>query len=71
MSAHDVAIHAGVVERLLAAADGGAQVAPITDADATFDVERAYETLADLHARRVAQGWRAVGRKIGFTNRTI
>src|SRR5436190_18981809 len=71
MSAGDVAIRANVVERLLAAADGGAQIAPITDADATFDVERAYETLADLHASRVAQGWRAVGRKIGFTNRTI
>jgi len=71
MSAGDVAIRASVVERLLAAADGGAQMAPITDADTTFDVERAYETLADLHASRVAQGWRAVGRKIGFTNRTI
>ena len=62
---------AGTVDRLIAAADGGAQVAPLTDADPRFDVERAYETLAELHARRVAQGWRAVGRKIGFTNRTI
>jgi 2-oxo-3-hexenedioate decarboxylase len=62
---------AGLVERLLAAAGGGAQLAPITDSDPQFDVERAYEMLAELHARRVAQGWRAVGRKIGFTNRTI
>jgi 2-oxo-3-hexenedioate decarboxylase len=60
-----------VVDRLLAAADGGPQVAPVTDADPAFDVERGYEALAALHARRVAQGWRAVGRKIGFTNRTI
>jgi len=67
MSARD----ADVVERLLAAADGGAQLAPPTGDDPGFDVERAYETLAELHARRVAQGWRAVGRKIGFTNRTI
>lgn len=59
------------VERLLAAADGGPQIAPITDADPHFGVERSYETLAALHARRVAQGWRPVGRKIGFTNRTI
>ena len=71
MSARDVSVPAALVERLLHAADGGAQLAPITDADPRFDVERAYQTLADLHARRVAQGWRAVGRKIGFTNRTI
>ena len=60
-----------VVERILAAADGGGQLAPITEGDPHFDVERAYEALAELHARREAQGWRAVGRKIGFTNRTI
>ena len=58
-------------DRLLAAADGGPQIAPITDADPHFGVERAYETLAMLHARRIAQGWRPAGRKIGFTNRTI
>jgi 2-oxo-3-hexenedioate decarboxylase len=62
---------AGPVERILAAADGGAAIAPITDDDAAFDVERAYRVLETLHARRVAQGWRPVGRKIGFTNRTI
>lgn len=60
-----------IVERLLAAADGGPSLAPITDADPRFDVECAYETLAALHARRIAAGWRPVGRKIGFTNRTI
>jgi 2-oxo-3-hexenedioate decarboxylase len=60
-----------LVDRLLAAADGGPTLAPITDADARYDVERAYGTLAALHARRIAQGWRPVGRKIGFTNRTI
>lgn len=59
------------VDRLLAAADGGPQLAPITGTDPHFGVERAYETLALLHARRMAQGWRPVGRKIGFTNRTI
>lgn len=62
---------AGYVDRLIAAADGGPQLAPITDTDPHFGVERAYETLAVLHARRMAQGWRPVGRKIGFTNRTI
>ena len=30
-----------------------------------------YEAAQALHEHRVARGWRAVGRKIGFTNRTI
>lgn len=59
------------VGRILAAADGGAQIAPLTDDDPHYDVEHAYRTLATLHERRVAQGWRPAGRKIGFTNRTI
>ena len=34
---------ASYVDRLLAAADGGPQLAPITDTDPHFGVERAYE----------------------------
>jgi len=30
-----------------------------------------YAAARKLHAHRLAQGWRPVGRKIGFTNRTI
>jgi len=30
-----------------------------------------YEAARGLHEHRIAAGWRAVGRKIGFTNRTI
>lgn len=30
-----------------------------------------YSAAALLHAHRLAQGWKPVGRKIGFTNRTI
>src|SRR5258707_12336158 len=30
-----------------------------------------YEAARALHEHRVASGWRGVGRKIGFTNRTI
>jgi 2-oxo-3-hexenedioate decarboxylase len=41
---------ASYVDQLLAAADGGPQLAPITDTDPHFGVERAYETLAELHA---------------------
>ncbi|MEO8486381.1 MAG: hydratase [Betaproteobacteria bacterium] len=71
MTGPHVLSHDQVVARVLAAADGGPPIAPLTDADPHFGVERAYEALAALQARRVAQGWRPVGRKIGFTNRTI
>ena len=30
-----------------------------------------YAAARQLHAHRLAQGWRAAGRKIGFTNRTL
>jgi len=33
--------------------------------------ESGYAAARQLHAHRLAQGWRPVGRKIGFTNRTI
>lgn len=36
-----------------------------------FDLAAAYRVLDDISRRRHAQGARAVGRKIGFTNRTI
>ena len=44
---------------------------PISDTDASFDVASAYAVLHEIHARRTAMGWRRVGRKIGFTNRTL
>ena len=33
--------------------------------------ETGYAAARQLHARRLAQGWKLVGRKVGFTNRTI
>jgi len=33
--------------------------------------ETGYAAARQLHAHRLAQGWQAAGRKIGFTNRTI
>jgi 2-oxo-3-hexenedioate decarboxylase len=60
-----------VVERLLAAYDQAAIVPLITQADAGFDVAAAYGVLAEIEAHRRAQGWQPVGRKVGFTNRTI
>lgn len=60
-----------IADRLFAALESATQLAPISSLDPAFDVAAAYRVLDDLHARRVAQGWAPVGRKIGFTNRTI
>ncbi len=34
-------------------------------------IQHGYGAAQKLHAERIAQGWQAVGRKIGFTNRNI
>ena len=60
-----------VADALQAAHASGSSLAPITGWLPEFDVAAAYEVLHELELRRVAQGWRPVGRKIGFTNRTI
>jgi 2-oxo-3-hexenedioate decarboxylase len=61
-----------IANKLIAAYDGAAQIAPISSTDPSFDVPMAYEVLREIEARRrITQGWQPVGRKIGFTNRTI
>jgi 2-oxo-3-hexenedioate decarboxylase len=60
-----------IADRLIAAYDTATMIAPIAASTEGFDVAAAYEVLRDVEERRLAQGWRAVGRKIGFTNRTI
>ena len=61
----------GVAERLFAAVESATQIQPISATDPAFDVPAAYRVLHELHARRRSQGYRPVGRKIGFTNATI
>ncbi len=56
---------------LLEAFDAGHQIAPISDRDPAFDAEAAYRIAHEITALREARGERRVGRKIGFTNRTI
>ena len=60
-----------LADRLIEAHDAGRTLPPITAEAADFDVNSAYEVLAEIERRRRAQGWVPVGRKIGFTNRTI
>ena len=60
-----------VADALLAAYAGGRSLAPITEGLPEFDVAAAYEVLGEIERRRVGEGWQPIGRKIGFTNRTI
>ena len=57
--------------RLIDAQDRVVQIPPIAAATPGFDVDVAYDVLREVESHRIAQGWRPVGRKIGFTNRTI
>lgn len=45
--------------------------APFTDRLPGMSAASGYEAAGALHRHRLAAGWRPVGRKIGFTNRTI
>ena len=67
MNASDEAL----ADRILAARATGVPIAPITDENSAFDLEAAYRVSAIVMNRRFAYGERAVGWKIGFTNRTI
>lgn len=56
---------------LLALLGSGRSCAPLSSRLPGFDLAVAYRVAARVHAARVARGERPVGRKIGFTNRTI
>jgi len=60
-----------IAGRLIAAYDSATTLAPITAGDPDFDVAAGYDVLREIESRRTAGGWIPVGRKIGFTNRTI
>ena len=60
-----------IADRLIAAQDEVVTLPPITSGAPDFSVADGYAVLAEIEGKRRAQGWRAIGRKIGFTNRTI
>jgi 2-keto-4-pentenoate hydratase len=60
-----------IADRLIDAYDRAQTLEPITTSDPSFDVPAGYAVLREIQTRRAASGWRPVGRKIGFTNRTI
>ncbi len=58
-------------DHILAALTDHRSIAPLTDAQGGLSLPDAYRISRAVTARRIARGERPVGRKIGFTNRTI
>ena len=61
---------AALADRLIAAYDRAETLLPITTSLPGFGVADGYGVLAEIEGRRRAEGWRSVGRKIGFTIRS-
>jgi 2-keto-4-pentenoate hydratase len=60
-----------IAAEIFATLGTGRQIAPFTARPAGLTVEDAYRVSAALNAMRQARGEKPLGRKIGFTNRTI
>jgi len=60
-----------VADEMKSAQDACRQIEPFTGRLQGFDSASAYEVARLIHERRIAEGAVPVGRKIGFTNRTI
>jgi 2-keto-4-pentenoate hydratase len=60
-----------IATELLAALDGNTSMGTITGRDPRFDADAAYQVSAEILRRRRARGETPIGRKVGFTNRTI
>jgi 2-oxo-3-hexenedioate decarboxylase len=63
--------HEAIAAEALAAMDGARQIAPFSARYPGLTLDDAYRISARLCALRTARGERVIGRKIGFTNRTI
>ncbi len=61
----------GIAAEILGAADARRQIAPATERHPDLDLAAAYRVSAAVRRLRRARGEQPVGRKIGFTNRTI
>lgn len=60
-----------IARKLLEAHDHARLIASITACEPDFDLDAAYQVAAELMRARRNRGSRPVGRKIGFTNRSI
>jgi len=71
MSTHRDSEAETIAAEVLAAQTAGRQIAPLSDRMPGLDLRRAYAIAATLRRLREAQGEKVVGRKIGFTNRSM
>jgi 2-keto-4-pentenoate hydratase len=60
-----------IATALLAALDANTTIGTITGRDSSFNADAAYLVSAEILRRRSARGETPIGRKVGFTNRTI
>ena len=60
-----------LADDVIAAHEQAREVAPFSDRYPGLSAAAGYEAARALHAHRLANGWTPVGRKIGFTNRTL
>ena len=60
-----------LARELIALHESPREVPPFSERYPGLTPQAGYEAARALHEHRIAAGWRAVGRKIGFTNRTI
>lgn len=68
---HSQADVAALAAEMLACLDRGGQMATFSSRIAGFDPDMAHRVAAAMRDLRVARGEKIVGRKVGFTNRTI
>jgi 2-keto-4-pentenoate hydratase len=62
---------AAIAEEIFVSLSSGRQIAPFTTRPAGLTLDDAYRVTALLNQKREARGAKRLGRKIGFTNRTI
>ena len=60
-----------LADELIAAHERASEVPPFSERHPGLTAAAGYEAARGLHSHRVARGWIPVGRKIGFTNRTL
>ena len=60
-----------IANEIFAVLESGRQIAPISTVYPDFGLSEAYRVTAAVRAEREMRGERPIGRKIGFTNRTI
>jgi 2-oxo-3-hexenedioate decarboxylase len=60
-----------LADDVIAAQEQAREVPPFSERHPGLSAAAGYEAARALHAHRVALGWVPVGRKVGFTNRTL